>query len=64
MVAELYCAQDEVVVYGGYIDDGSTTDGFATLELSAQFRMRWDALGDPMLYKGNNIMHRDVPREI
>ena len=25
VVAELYCAQDEVVVYGGYIDDGSTT---------------------------------------
>ena len=51
-------------MYGGYIDDGSTTDGFATLELTAQFRMRWDALGDPVLYKGNNIMHRDAPRDL
>lgn len=53
--------QDQLVVYGGYIDDGTTVDGFATLELSAEYRIGWDHHGHPFMSSHPVIVATTTP---
>lgn len=47
--------QEERIVLGAYIDDPSTSVGFATLEVSGRLRFRWDGDGEPRIVGADGV---------